>query len=103
MRSANRRRHLSFSEGDFEVFRPAVATRCTDRGEMLQEGINRRSSSPNFTPIGTGIGVQDQWRKRGPQFGVDEKKICRPPNSEIWGGGTARNSLFLGTKQLNIQ
>jgi len=41
----------------------------------------------------------------------DEKKFCHPPNSEIWGDippkskiwGMARNSLFLGTKQLNIE
>jgi len=28
-----------------------------------------------------------QWRKPGPQFGGDEKKFCRPPNSKIWGDG----------------
>jgi len=52
-----------------------------------------------------------QWRKPGPQFGGREKNFAVPPNSEIWGnvpqiqklGGTARNSLFLRTKQLNIE
>ena len=28
-------RYLIYSEADFEVFRPAGATRCTDRGEIL--------------------------------------------------------------------
>jgi len=36
-RSATRR-YLSYSEADFEVFRPAGATRCTDRGEIWRGG-----------------------------------------------------------------
>jgi len=36
-RSATRR-YLSYSEADFEVFRPAGATRCTDRGEIWHGG-----------------------------------------------------------------
>jgi len=34
-RSATRR-YLIYSEADFEVFRPAGATRCTDGGEIWQ-------------------------------------------------------------------
>ena len=41
-RSASRR-YLIYSEADFEVFRPARATRCTD-------GV--KFGMPNFTPIG---------------------------------------------------
>ena len=61
-RSATRR-CLIYSEADFEVFRPAGATRCTDGGEIWRGGGDRRfppprhisygpSSVPNFTPIG---------------------------------------------------
>jgi len=45
-RSATRR-YLSYSEADFEVFRPAGATRCTDVGKIWHGGP---SSVPNFTP-----------------------------------------------------
>jgi len=31
-----KRRHLSNSEADFEVFRLAGATRCTDGGEIVK-------------------------------------------------------------------
>jgi len=41
-RSASRR-YLVYSEADFEVFRPAGATRCTDRGEILHGGGDQRS------------------------------------------------------------
>jgi len=46
------RRYLIYSEADFEVFRPAGATRCTDGGEIWHEGGSVPSSVPNFTPIG---------------------------------------------------
>jgi len=39
-------RYLIYSEADFEVFRPAGATRCTDGGEIWHGAV------PNFTPIG---------------------------------------------------
>jgi len=45
------------SEADFEVFRPAGATRCTDGGEIRHGGIP--SSVPNFTPIGATTRVYD--------------------------------------------
>jgi len=49
-RSATRR-YLSYSEADFEVFRPAGATRWTDGGEIgMEEGPSVPSSMPNFTP-----------------------------------------------------
>jgi len=41
-RSATRR-YLIYSEADFEVFRPAGATRCTDWGEIWPGGGDRRS------------------------------------------------------------
>ena len=44
-RSATRR-YLIYSEADFEVFRPAGATRCTDGGEIWVP-----TSVPNFIPI----------------------------------------------------
>jgi len=47
-RSATRR-HLSYSEADFEVFRPEGATRCTDGGEIWH-GPKVPSSMSNFTP-----------------------------------------------------
>jgi len=45
------RRHLSNSEADFEFFRPAGATRCTDGGEIvnwLQTNCNRKWKSAKF-------------------------------------------------------
>jgi len=52
-RSASRR-YLVYSEAGFEVFRPAVATRCTVGGRefCVEEGAAGPSSLPNFTPIG---------------------------------------------------
>jgi len=47
IRSATRQ-YLSYSEADFEVFRPAGAKRCTD-------GV--KFGMPNFTPIGATISV----------------------------------------------
>jgi len=45
--------YLIYSEADFEVFRPAGATRCTDGGEICHgEGTEGPSSMPNFSPIG---------------------------------------------------
>jgi len=32
------RRYLIYSEAEFEVFRPAGATRCTDWGDIWHEG-----------------------------------------------------------------
>jgi len=48
--------------GDFEVFRPAGATRCTDWGEIWRGSRPKvDSSTPNLTPIGAEVGA---W---GPQ------------------------------------
>ena len=44
-RSATRR-YLSYSEADFEVFRPAGATRCTDGIEIWHGRGKRRSPPP---------------------------------------------------------
>ena len=68
LREAQTCRYLVYSEANFEVFRPAGATRCTDGGEIWHGGGEgtegplihlawRRgpkvpSSMPNFTPIG---------------------------------------------------
>ena len=49
LRAAQTCRYLVYSEADFEVFRPAGATCCTDRGEIWH---GSPSSVPNFTPIG---------------------------------------------------
>ena len=49
-RSATRR-YFNNSEADFEVFRPAGATRCTDGSEIWHGGV------PNFTAIGATIRV----------------------------------------------
>jgi len=48
-RSASRR-YLIYSQADFEVFRPAGATRCTDGGEIWHGGGDH-ASVPNFTPL----------------------------------------------------
>jgi len=51
-----RRRYLIYTEADFEVFRPAGATRCTDGGEIWHGG-GGPSSTPNFTPIDATVKV----------------------------------------------
>jgi len=38
LRAAQACRYLVYSEADFEVFRPAGATRCTDEGEIWRGG-----------------------------------------------------------------
>jgi len=55
-----RQRYLSCSEADFEVFRPAGATRYTDGGAISHGGgdpTKGPSSLTNFTPIGATIRV----------------------------------------------
>ena len=52
-RSATRR-YLNYSEADFEVFRPAGATRCTDVVEIWLGGGDLRAK---FHPIGATIRV----------------------------------------------
>jgi len=42
-----KRQYLSYSEGDFELFRPAGATRCTDGGEIWHGGV---CHMPNLIP-----------------------------------------------------
>ena len=46
MREAQTCRYLVYSEANFEVFRPAGATRCTDGGEIWHGGGDRRSPPP---------------------------------------------------------
>jgi len=41
LRAAQTFRYLVYAEADFEVFRPARATRCTDGGEIWQGGDRR--------------------------------------------------------------
>jgi len=50
LRVAQACRYLIYSEADFEVFRRAGATRCTD-------GV--KCGMPNFTPIGATTRVYD--------------------------------------------
>ena len=60
-------RYLIYSEADFEVFRPAGATHCTDwapkfhpqfGGEIWHRGGDQKlPSMPNFTPIGATVRV----------------------------------------------
>jgi len=38
LRAAQSAGYLSYSEADFEIFRPAGATRGTDEGEIWHEG-----------------------------------------------------------------
>ena len=43
LREAQTCRYLVYSEANFEVFRPAGATRCTDGGEIWHGGGDRRT------------------------------------------------------------
>jgi len=53
LRAAQACRYLIYSEADFEVFRPAEATCCTDGVKFAWS-----TSMPNLTPIGATTGVQ---------------------------------------------
>jgi len=57
------RRFLIYSEANFDVFRPAGATRCTDGVKFGMEegtfGPSVPSSVPNFTPVGATTRVLD--------------------------------------------
>jgi len=66
LRAAQICRYLVYSEADFEVFRPAGATRCTDGGQNLA-------------------------RRRGPKV---PSLRSPPPCSEIWHGGGDRSPLL---------
>ena len=46
LRAAQTCRYFVYSEADFEVFRPAGVTRCTDGGEIWHGGGDRRSPPP---------------------------------------------------------
>ena len=46
LREAQTCRYLVYSEANFEVFRPAGATRSTDGGEIWHGGGDRRSPPP---------------------------------------------------------
>ena len=50
LRAAQICRYLVYSEADFEVFRPAGATRCTDGGEMWHGGGDRGLLHAKFHP-----------------------------------------------------
>ena len=50
LREAQICRYLVYSEADFEVFRPAGATRCTNRGEIWHGGGDRRGLHAKFHP-----------------------------------------------------
>jgi len=58
-------RYLVYSEADFEVFRPAGATRCTDGGEIWRGGGDRSPPRKISPPL-----VQRQG--------------CRTPKTEIF-------------------
>jgi len=59
------RRYLVYSEADFEFFRLAGATRCTDGGEIW----HGEGDVPSFVPIFTPIGATTR---------------CRTPKTEIF-------------------
>ena len=52
LRAAQACRYLIYSEADFEVFRPAGATRCTDGGEIWHGGGDfLRGEKPQNRPL----------------------------------------------------
>jgi len=84
-----------------EVQTPAVCRRRVTADHGTAE--RRPFATTHITNTQTTITnySSSQWRKPGPQFGGTKKNFAPSPNSKI-GGGAARNSLFLITKQLNI-
>jgi len=51
LREAHTCRYLVYSEANFEVFRPAGATRCTDGGEIWPKFGEKSENSGIFIPI----------------------------------------------------
>ena len=49
LRAAQTCRYFVYSEANFEVFRPAGATRCTDCGEIWHGGGDLRSNVLNVS------------------------------------------------------
>ena len=84
-RSASRL-YLIYSEADFEVFRPAGSTRCTDKAEIWQGGGDRRSPScqishPSVQRQGCRIPKTEIFTQNRPKCGIyvslsDFHKIC---------------------------
>jgi len=57
LRAAQICRYLVYSEADFEVFRPAGATRCTDGGEFgTEEGTEDRAKFHHHRCNDKGVG-----------------------------------------------
>jgi len=91
-RSANCR-YLIYSEADFEIFRPAGATRCTHRGEIWQwgGGTGGPLRRAKFHPMGATTSVyspkteifthlKKMWNINAPQQRIPYAiftKICR--------------------------
>jgi len=73
LRAAQACRYLIYSEAEFEVFRPAGATRCTDG---VKFGTDRRGPS-----VGFARGVMD--RRSPPPCQISPPSVqrqgCRPP------------------------
>ena len=51
LRAAQTCRYFVYSEADFEIFRPAGATRCTDGGEIWHGGGDRQISPPSVQRV----------------------------------------------------
>jgi len=51
----NSRRYLSYSEANFEVFRPAGATRCTDGGEIFGPLLRAKLHTHRCNDKGIGL------------------------------------------------
>jgi len=49
-----KRRYLSYSEADFDVFRLAGSTRCTDGGEIWHGGLRAKFHSHRCNDQGIG-------------------------------------------------
>jgi len=62
------RQHRVQSEGDFEVFRPTGATRCTDRGEIWCGGLDGPLILARFYPIGAGRHYRTQKTENYTKF-----------------------------------
>ena len=50
--------YLTYSEADFEFFRPAGATRCTDGGEIWRGGGDQRSGTKSTCFLDTATGFE---------------------------------------------
>ena len=78
LRAAQICRYLVYSEADFEVFRPAGATRCTDWGEIWHPPCNDKGVGPPKLKFLLRFDENVEYKRPAGAYPLrDFHKICR--------------------------